>query len=155
MEEEWKTLRRICQRLEPLARKQLRGVPFDKEENDFLIRFEHDLADVMFSRGDLRTQPPDNAPRIVDVFHNPIQKKYLTVGVARPRALYVLYPYRGEEILCRGAVLPYYEFPQPERLTDADWMKRLDSKDRPDIPAWIKPIVGSDGITMPKLRKDH
>ena len=36
--------------------------------------------------------------------------KVLEVGVARPRALYVLYPIKGKEILCRGVVLPYYEF---------------------------------------------
>ncbi|MDZ4199521.1 MAG: DUF3160 domain-containing protein, partial [Kiritimatiellia bacterium] len=45
------------------------------------------------------------------------------------------------EVLCRGVVLPYYEFANPERLTNDEWMDRLAAENRPAIPDWIAPIV--------------
>jgi hypothetical protein len=55
-------------------------------------------------------------------------------------------PVADGEVLCRGAALPYYEFAHTGRLTDEEWIKLLNSKDRPDVPAWIKPIFGKDSI---------
>ncbi len=51
-------------------------------------------------------------------------------------------------MLCLGAVLPYYEFTDEMRLTD-DWKARLDSDARPDVPAWLRPIVSETGLTAP------
>jgi hypothetical protein len=79
--------------------------------------------------------PRDDAPRIADVFRNPQLNQYLEVGIGRPRALYILYPYHGGEVLCEGAVMPYYEFPHASPMTDAAWMDMLNSKSPP------KPLV--------------
>jgi hypothetical protein len=141
--------------LEALAHKQLRGVPFSKEEQHFLIRYGEDLAGIMLYGGNSFLTPRDDAPRIVDVYYNPNDPSALEVGIARARALYVVYPAKGGEILCRGSVMPYYEFTHRQRLPDAEWKNLLDSKDRPDLPSWIKPLAGRDSITVPKLRKDH
>jgi hypothetical protein len=151
----WRKLGAICRRLETLAHKQLRRIPFSEQENQFLLSYGEQLAAVMFYGGNSYLTPRDDAPRVVDVFHNPIVGAYLEVGIARPRALYVLYPVEGGEILCRGAVVPYYEFRHDTRLTDGQWKALLDSDQRPEIPAWISPIVASDGITFPELRQHH
>ncbi|MHC4505664.1 MAG: DUF3160 domain-containing protein, partial [Planctomycetota bacterium] len=138
--------------LEALTHKQLRGVEFSAEENRFLIGYGGELAGVMLYGGNSYLTPRDDAPRVVDVFYNPNQGGgYLEVGVGRSRALYVLYPYKGGEVLCRGAVMPYYEFRHPKRLTDAEWKTLLDSPKRPEVPRWLAPVVGSEGIGKPRL----
>ena len=150
LEPRWRDLGRLCRRLEALAHKQLRKVPPSDEENHFLTGYGEALAGVMLYGGNAYLTPKDDAPRIADVYSNPSAGKYLEVGVARPRALYVLYPHKGGEVLCRGAVMPYYEFPHQQRLTDAEWKALLDSKQRPPIPAWIKPVVAAGGIGIPE-----
>jgi hypothetical protein len=151
----WRRLENLCRRLEALAHKQLRGVPFNEEERHFLVQYGESLAGIMLYGGNSYLTPRDDAPRVVDVFSNPNDQRYLEVGIARARALYVLYPVKGGDVLCRGAVLPYYEFLHPRRLTDGEWKTLLGSKARPDLPAWIKPLAGRDGITVPKLKEDH
>lgn len=149
----WTTLGTLCRRLECLAHKQLRGVPFGEEENSFLNGYGAAIAEVIFYYGESYSLPRDDAPRVVDVFHNPLVAgpQYLEAAIARPRALYVLYPVEGGEILCRGAVMPYYEFRSDRRLNDTEWKTLLDSADRPEIPSWVKPIMGSDAIKIPGL----
>ena len=39
-------------------------------------------------------------------------------------------------------------------LTDAEWKRLLDSTDRPDVPAWLKPIIASGGLKAPDLEED-
>ena len=108
----------------------------------------------MLYGGNAYLSPNDDAPRIVDVYANPyIPKGYLHVGIARPRAIYVLYPWQGNQILCKGAVLPYYEFGYDGRLTDAEWKRLLDSDGRPALCDWLKPIIGENGISKPTLRR--
>jgi hypothetical protein len=60
------------------------------------------------------------------------------VGIARPRTLWVVYPFKGRAVLCRGSVLPYHEFAHPQRLTDAAWKALLDSPRRPPPPSWLQ-----------------
>ncbi len=140
---QWEALAELCGRLEALAHKQLRGVAFNQRENDFLKGYGRTLARIMLYGGNSYFTPKDDAPRIVDVFSGP--SGYLEVGIGRPRALYVLYPFKGKEILCRGAVLPYYEFTHPARLDDAGWRRLLDSRDCPAPPAWLQPIGPGKG----------
>jgi hypothetical protein len=143
--EQWHTLGVLCRRLESLAHKQLRGVAFSDEENRFICAYGEKLAAVMLYGGNSYCTPNDDAPRVVDVFFNPYVGGHLEVGIARPQALYVLYPVRGGEILCRGAVMPYYEFVHDARLTDVAWKSLLDSDKRPKSPDWITPLLGSGG----------
>jgi hypothetical protein len=85
----------------------------------------------------------------VDVYANPQEKGCLSVGIARPRKLYVLYPWKGKTVLCVGAVMPYYEFISKSRLTDESWKKRLDSANRPAILQWMSPLVNEGGLNKP------
>jgi hypothetical protein len=86
--------------------------------------------------------PRDDAPRAVDVFSNPVQSKYLHVGIARPRPLWVLYPVAGVDLLCRGAVLPYHEWTYRRRLTDAGWKALLDAG-KSMQPGWIRDVTAA------------
>jgi hypothetical protein len=145
LDEQWHTLGMLCRRLESLAHKQLRGVAFSDEENRFIRTYGEELAAVMLYGGNSYCTPNDDAPRVVDVFSNPNVGGHLEVGIARPQALYILYPIKGGEVLCRGAVMPYYEFVHDARLTDVEWKSLLDSDKRPKSPDWITPIIASGG----------
>ena len=100
----------------------------------------------MLYGGNSYLTPNDDSPRIANVFFNAEGETFVEVGVSRPRAIYVLYPTKKGEILCRGAVMPYYEFRHPHRMTDAEWKKLLDSTDRPESPEWMKPVLTEKGI---------
>ena len=146
----WRKLAGLCAKLEALAHKQLRGIPFNESEQRFLKHYGQNIAGIMLYGGNSYLSPNDDSPRIADVFSNDTGEEFLQVGVSRPRAIYVLYPTEKGEILCRGAVMPYYEFRHPHRLTDAEWKKLLDSTDRPKAPEWIKPILAEKGVGKAK-----
>ncbi|MHC4336660.1 MAG: DUF3160 domain-containing protein [Planctomycetota bacterium] len=148
----WKSLGEISRRLEMLAHKQLRGEDWNEQDERFIRGYGVRIAKIMLYSGNSYVTPIDDAPRIVDVYANPyIPKGYLHAGIARPRAIYVLYPWHGNLILCKGAVLPYYEFGYDGMLTDTEWKKSLDSDKRPTVPDWLKPIISERGISKPIL----
>ena len=140
----WESLGEISRRLEMLAHKELRGKDWNRQDELFIRDYGTRIAKIMLYGGNSYLSPNDDAPRVVDVYANPysvVPEHYLHVGVARPRAMYVLYPWRGKQILCKGAVMPYYEFGYTDRLTDAEWKKLLDSEQRPCLPEWVTPIL--------------
>jgi hypothetical protein len=135
----WRALRSCCARLECLAHKQLRGRPFVGDEKTFLAEYGRSLGWLMLYDGNSYVSPRDDAPRVVDVFAG--GGKLLEVGVARPRALYVLYPWQGKDVLCRGAVLPYHEFLHDSRLTDGAWRDLLKTPAAPAPPGWARTLT--------------
>lgn len=148
----WTDLIKLVRRIETLSHKQLREIEFSKDEVKFIAQVGAALGGVMLYGGNSWLTPTDDAPRIADISTNSQLGKHLHVGISRPRSLFVLYPWKGEKVLCRGAVMPYYEFTHKDRLDDADWMKLLDSKQRPAIPEWLEPIVADKKLTSPKLK---
>lgn len=151
----WKDLGEICDQLEELARRQLNGQAFTEDDDQSIRNYGHRIARVMMYVSNTYLGPNDDAPRIVDLAYDPSSNRYLHAGISRPRALFVLYPHQGREILCRGAVMPYYEFAHGDRLTDDLWKVMLDSDARPATPGWIRPIVGAKGIGVPDTLKEH
>ena len=149
----WEELGRMCRRLEIISLKQLHRVPLNKSEDRFVQSYGEQLARIMFYEGNSYLSPDDDAPRVVDVYSNPnfLPITYLEAGIARPRKMYVLYPWEGQELLCVGAVLPYYEFTSTERLTDAQWLEMLDSDGRPPVPEWARAIYRSGGLGIPEM----
>jgi hypothetical protein len=147
----WRQMVILCSRLESLAHKQLRGVPFNDSDIETLDAYAAQLAEIMMHEGSAEA-PNDVTPRIIDVFGNPERRARLLVGIARPRALYVLYPVKDREVFCRGAVVPYYEFTNPDPMTNDEWMDRLASDNLPPVPEWIAPII-SGGSLRPFARQ--
>lgn len=138
----WPRLEAMSAKLETLAHKQLRGKALRADEKQSILDYGKELPFVMFYGDNSYLFPNDDAPRVVDVHRQ--RGKSLEVGIGRPRVLWVVYPWKGSDVLCRGAVLPYHEFASAERLTDQDWLKRLDSSSAPDQPKWVR------GWTVPK-----
>jgi hypothetical protein len=152
--EAWKELQEICRTSELLSHKQLREAPFNRRDNEFFETFGTRLAHIMLYGHQAFISPNDDAPRIADVHTYTDTRNVLgllEVGIGRPQAIYVLYPWQGKEVLCRGAVLPYYEFTSTQRLTDEQWRKKLDAPDRPWLPEWVRPLY-ADGDAA-KLEK--
>lgn len=152
----WESLIEICRHLEMLAHKQLRGKPWKQQDERFIKGYGVQIARMMLYGGNAYLNPRDDAPRIVDVYSNPyIPKGYLHVGIGRARAMYILYPWEGKPVLCRGAVMPYYEFAHSHRLTDAEWKEMLDSDKRPGVPDWLTSIVCREGVVRPTKLIGH
>jgi hypothetical protein len=129
----------VCTKLAALAQKQIRGDGPDRGDSKDLVYFGLTLAafsDCHF------THPIDNVPKVARVFTNPATQKALNAGIGRPRFLYVLYPWAGREILCRGAVLPYLESQQMRTFTDEEWKASLHGPQAPSVPSWITPLTG-------------
>ncbi len=146
----WSSLEQLSRRLEAIARRQLAGTDPNESDEKFLYEsYGATLAHIMLYGGNASYDAPkDDAPRIADVFSyvdDFLRLTYLHVGIGRARAMYVLYPWAGTEVLCKGAVLPYYEFVSGSRLTDEDWRAMLDNSHPRSIPAWLTPIMTSEG----------
>ena len=142
----WRELEQLAGKLEALAKKQLRGEEWSKDEEKFIRSgYGGSLAHIMFYGGNSYDDPKDDAPRITDVHSQ--KEQVLSVGISRPRVLWVVYPWKGNDVLCRGSVLPYHEFASKDRLTDKEWLKLLDSPKAPDQPEWVR------GWTVPPEKK--
>lgn len=141
----WRELERLAQEMESAARKQLHGEILDRSEGGWLSNYGEILARIMGYEGTSWENPLDDAPRWTTISHEKRSDQNLAVAVGRPRALYVLYPWNGEPILCRGAVMSYYEYWSKDRLTDTEWQSQLDQSP-PAQPDWIRPLLPSDPI---------
>ncbi len=137
VDELWTELAKVSARLRMLAEKQLHNERFDEKDRDFIVTYGRHLAPLMFHIPSPSATPRDDVPRIVGVVCDPLEKAYMEIGVGRPQIIYVLYPTERGEVLCRGAILPYYEFLSPKRLTDVEWKQVLDSSDVPAQPEWV------------------
>ena len=47
--------------------------------------------------------------------------------------------------------MPYYEFKAETPLSDEEWKQLLDSKERPAIPEWIRPVASDEGFSAPEF----
>lgn len=145
----WDELVRISRSLEQISKEQLKGLDLTEYE-PFIESYGEKIARIMLYEGNSYIFPNDDSTRIADVCYNPTQPKgYLHAGIDRPRALYVLYPWQGRQILCKGAVIPYYEFTHETILNDTEWKKLLDSPQRPDVPDWIKVVISDTSLSKP------
>lgn len=134
-------LKKICLKLEELSKKQLQGLEFTNEENDFIKNYGETLAGTMFYKGNSYLEPIDDAPRITVFAFNPTEKSYKLAGTSKPKSIYVLYPWKGKSILCKGAVMSYCEFTSPAPLNDEEWREKIrNSKKGRFAPAWAKEI---------------
>ena len=139
----WDELATLARRLETILAKQFAETELTEADRDIIISFGNTLAECMGYFGDSKGMPRDDAPRWAEVAHDPNPpEQSLGVATGRARALFVLYPWHGREVLCTGAVLSYYEEWAPtNRLTDTEWKQKLDSPNGPAQPDWLAPIL--------------
>lgn len=137
----WRELERLTDQLEVLVQKELRGVDWNRENAAVLKNYGGTLGNIMGYKGNSYDTARDDAPRWTTVAHDPNIDRNLALAIGRPRAIYVLYPWRGSLILCRGAVMSYYEYPSARRLTDPEWKAELDGASPPPQPSWIQPLL--------------
>lgn len=141
LRQRWEDLARLDRALQVLVEKELRGADWNRDDAAVLKYFGETLGGIMGYEGNSYDDPRDDAPRWTVVAHDAAIDRNLAVAVGRPRALYVLYPWKGTQVLCRGAVMSYYEYPSKSRLTDAEWLGELGRKPPPAQPDWIQPLL--------------
>lgn len=134
----WQSLEQLAARLETLLQKQLRQRDWNIEEAQTLRNYGSSLKQIMGYFGSTPISLDDSL-RWAEITRDPRQHSSFAAATGRPCALYVLYPWHGTEILCVGAVIPYYEDHSTDRLTDAEWRAKLDHAPAPDQPAWLAP----------------
>ncbi len=144
----WHQLEILCMRLSLLADKQLSNLPFSENEANYIEYIGMELSEIMLYRGQAWTQPIDDAPRITRLFKDQRSESVMHVGIGRPRLMYVLYPWRGREILCRGVVMPYHETITDKTLTDADWHHYFEADTRPAAPDWLEGLVPNQKVSL-------
>lgn len=137
LRERWTMLGRTIHTLEALAQKGLRAAPWSPEEEEFLKNYGESMAFVLGYFGNSWLTPRDDAPRWAEVCGFPDRGTSLIAAIGRPREIFVLHPWNGHEVLCRGSVMQYYEYESPEQMTDEQWRDRLDSEKAPPLPSWI------------------
>lgn len=139
LSQNWDELEKACRRLESLCHKQLRGMEFSDSESYWLRNIGALLGGIEFYSGNSWLTPRDDAPRVAEVLHDPRNESHFHVATGRPLAIYLLYPWKGEKRLCRGAVMTYYEPVARKPLDDFDWRELLDGADPPSRPGWCEP----------------
>ncbi|MCK6462167.1 MAG: DUF3160 domain-containing protein, partial [Planctomycetes bacterium] len=140
LEGRWEAVEYLCGRLEAIAHKQLRGVAFSDAERQLIKGYGEWLADVMFYAGNTYSDPHDDAMRISEVFFDPARGKRLLAGIGRPHPIWVVYPWQGKDVICKGAVMAYHEFERDAPLDDTEWKALLDSPAAPKPPLWAEPL---------------
>lgn len=129
--------------METLLQKQLRRQNWNKEETNFIKRYGGQMAYIMGYFGNAHS-PQDDAPRWVEIADFPDRGSLFAVAIGRPRAFYVLYPWHGVEVLCTGAVFPYFEYEGKSRLTDAEWTKSLGRPGAIPLPGWVRTLYAAN-----------
>lgn len=135
----WTAMEGLATRLETLLQKQLRKQDWNKDEADFIKGVGPQMAFLMGYFGNVHS-PQDDAPRWVEIADYPDRGTLFAVATGRPRAFYVLYPWKGIEVLCTGSVFPYFEYEGKKRLTDAEWTQSLKTPDAVPLPGWAKSL---------------
>lgn len=140
LEGRWEAVEYLCGRLEAIAHKQLRGVAFSEAERQLIKGYGEWLAHVMFYAGNTYSDPRDDAMRVSEVFFDPARGKRLHAGIGRPHPIWVVYPWHGKDVICKGAVMAYHEFERDAPLDDTEWKALLDSPAAPKPPLWAEPL---------------
>ena len=152
----WNKLQITSLKLQVISFKQLNNFPLNDADKEFIENYGIILSEIMLYKGNSFLTPIDNAMRIIDVFslfdENHI--KYLEAGIGHAREILVLYPTPAGKVLCKGAIMPYYEFFSKSRLTDKQWKSMIDSNiQRPAIPKWLTPIVQSGKLKAAVIKR--
>jgi hypothetical protein len=92
----------------------------------------------------------DDSPGIVHVSAIAPRSAVFHVATGRPRLLYILYPWQGEELFCQGAILPYHEVEAERPMGDQEWRKMWPQAegDRTPAAACLEGFIPSTDVTL-------
>ncbi len=135
----WQHLEDLATRMEALLQKQLRQRDWDKEEAAFIEEYGAEMAYLMGYFGNVHPAQ-DDSPRWVEIANYPDKGTLFAVATGRPRPIYVLYPWQGMEVLCTGAISPYFEYEATQRLTDGEWTQTLGKPGAIPLPSWAQSL---------------
>ena len=139
----WLRLVEVCERLRDLASRQLDNQSLTAEDEQFITDYGEELAGLLNYEAYSASDPLDDAMRCISVLTH-ANGNHVHIAVTRPQAIYVLYPDRGQQLLCRGAVFPYFEFSDSEIVDDESWKRRIDTATMPARPRWLEPLFTDD-----------
>lgn len=140
LKDRWLDLVTLCAELGDISHKELRGLELSSEDEEGIGNFGERLGTIMGYEAEGWKHPRDDAPAAAAVFNQP-GKGMLIGAVARPREIRVLYPWKGEELECTGAILPFHEFRSDRHLSDGEWKTMLDGPNPPASPDWLQPLM--------------
>lgn len=158
------SLATMCDTLQRIAEKELRGELLTEEEYDFIRYIGGQLEDIVMASADTDNQDPfapkymeedPQAAVIADVATDPGSDQGLIVleeGVGRINPIYVVVPILQADgsyfwQIARGGVFSYYEFAWPgsDRLTDESWRAMLNDGTAPPAPVWTSSFLVATG----------
>ena len=155
-------IRALVGKLHDLAKKEVAHEKLTTDEmNDLtLIGGEVEtltLQTMKLHYGDPLPDRERHLGTVADVYA--YNETVLEEAVGAADVLYVVVDLNGAPVLARGAILSYYEFTSPTRLTDEEWKARLLTS-APPRPQWLRDLIvpvpalnRSDG-TMPQGSQD-
>ena len=144
-------LRELVAKLQKLARKEVAHQKLTTDEMNDLVGIGGEVERLTLATLKLSsTDPlPDRERHLgvaADVYAYNADVLEEAVGAAD--IIYVVVDINGTPVLARGAVLSYYEFTSPTRLTDEEWRAKL-LKSPPPRPLWLRDLI----VPVPALNK--
>lgn len=138
--DELRRIKELGVRLRTVAYKEIEGKEITKEEYDKLYWIGGTVEYILFAL--LETDHLPDRERsmalIADVYV--YNEENLNVAVGNADDIYVVVPIKGEYFISRGSVFSYYEF-TGGIMNDEEWRDKIEQKDIPERPMWLKPII--------------
>lgn len=152
----WKEMEVLCLRLAMIADKQLAGKDLTPEEGRIILLFGLRLSQIMLYEAAAPSFPVDDSPKVACLSSQAPAGSFFHVATGRPRILYVLYPWKGREVLCQGAILPYHEVEGGGQLDDKAWRKQWPEEEgsRPKAAKWLDDFIPSEGVRITNRRDE-
>ncbi|MCL5035648.1 MAG: DUF3160 domain-containing protein [Chloroflexi bacterium] len=149
---DWKTMLNdylgLVEHFAAISRKELDGKPLSGEEYNVIRNFGAVTEDIYMKsekfcpcRGSYAPYRGmvENMALIADVHRDDLHKKTLEVGVGLAKEFLAIVPVDGHNVLAKGGVFSYYEFPwRGGPLTDEAWRDMLAAKNAPPRPEWTQ-----------------
>ena len=143
--------RRYAERLAALARKEIAGEPFDKDDVAWL-ELVGGLLEEMFLRREKTTdlvlgndegRQTRGITLVTDIYSNVTRGQALHLGLGRLMDLFVVVPDPRGERVTQGGIFSFFAFPHAmsDRLTDEAWWEMVDKGDMPKMPGWTGSFV--------------
>ncbi len=130
----------MLNKLIEIATKELTSQPLSGQDRGYLGNLPEHLENTVMSVADVSLR----TTLVADVHTCGSEEMVLEEAVGKVDLIVVAYPQPdGSAFLAVGPVLSYYEFKHPmeDRLTDEKWRELLDSPNKPERPAWYRPLM--------------